>query len=76
MYAKKGQFLILAVFQKCMGFYIKFWVAVLNSECKNYPMKRISGNFSDFIDFGHQVRVCKKRSFLNISCNSKYMGFT
>ena len=40
------------------------------------PYKRISGNFFDFIDFGHQVRVCEKRSFLNISCNSKYMGFT
>ena len=38
--------------------------------------ERISGNFFDFIDFGHQVRVCKKRSFLNISCNSKYIGFT
>ena len=36
------------------------------------PYERISGNFFDFIDFGHQVRVCKKRSFLNISCNSKY----
>ena len=40
------------------------------------PYERISGNFSDFIDFGHQVRVCEKRSFLNISCNSKYMGLT
>ena len=32
------------------------------------PYERISGNFSDFIDFGHQVRVCEKRSFLKISC--------
>ena len=24
------------------------------------PYERISGNFFDFIDFGHQVRVCKK----------------
>ena len=92
------------------------------------PYERILRNFSDFIDFGHQVRVCekynssilaviqniwdlhefglqiefrtqnypmkkfraiffislilvirsayaKKRSFLNISCNSKYMLF-
>ena len=38
------------------------------------PYERISGNFSDFIDFGHQVRVCKKRSHLNISCNSKKYG--
>ena len=40
------------------------------------PYERISGNFFDFIDFGHQVRVCEKRSFFNISCNSKYMGLT
>ena len=33
-------------------------------------------NIFYFIDFGHQVRVCKKRSFINISCNTKYMGFT
>ena len=38
------------------------------------PYETISGNFFDFIDFGHQVRVCKKRSHLNISCNSKNMG--
>ena len=40
------------------------------------PYERISGYFSDFIDFGHQVRVCKKRSFPSISCISKYMGLT
>ena len=40
------------------------------------PYERISGNFFDFIDFGHQVRVCKKRSHLNIRCNSIYMGLT
>ena len=40
------------------------------------PYDRISGNFSNFTDFGQQVRVCKKISFLNISCNSKYMGLT
>ena len=40
------------------------------------PYERISGNFFDFIDFGYQVRVCKKRSHLNISCNSKNMGLT
>ena len=38
------------------------------------PYERISGNFFDFIDFSHQVRVCKKRSHLNISCNSKNIG--
>ena len=40
------------------------------------PYERISGIFSDFTDFGHQVCVCKKRSFLTISCISKCMGFT
>ena len=40
------------------------------------PYERISSIFSDFTDFGHQVRVCKKRSFFNISCISKCMGFT
>ena len=27
------------------------------------PYERISGNIFDFIDFGHQVRVCKKDNF-------------
>ena len=48
----------------------------MNSERKNYPKKEFRAFFSDFTDFGHQVRVCKKRSHLNISCNSKNMGFT
>ena len=47
----------------------------MNSQRKNYPMKEFRAIFFDFIDFGHQVRVCKKRSYLNISCNSKNMGF-
>ena len=58
------------------------YVIYINLGCRfefrmqKLPYKRISGNFFDFIDFGHQVRVYEKRSFLNISCNSKYMGFT
>ena len=40
------------------------------------PYERISGNFSDFINFGHQVRVCEKRPVFNISCISKCIGFT
>ena len=58
------------------------YVIYINLGCRfefrmqKLPYKRISGNFFNFIDFGHQVRVCEKRSFLNISCNSKYMGFT
>ena len=74
-YAKKGQFSNISCISKCMGFTL-IWVADLNSECKNYPMKEFLRNFSGFIDFGHQVRVCKKISFLNITCNSKYMGLT
>ena len=66
---------ILAVIQKIWDLY-KSGLQIRFQNHKNYPMERISGRFFDFIDFGHQVRVCKKRSHLNISCNSKNMGFT
>ena len=62
--------------------YFKMYGIYTNLGCRfefrmqKLPYERILGNFSDFIDFGHQVRVCKKRSFLNITCNSKYMGLT
>ena len=62
--------------------YFKIYGTYINLGCRfefrteNLPYEKISGNFSDFIDFGNQVLVCKKRSFFNISCNSKYMGFT
>ena len=50
----------------------RFWSS---GPCmQKLPYERISGNFSDFIDFGHQVRVCKKTSFPSISCISKYMN--
>ena len=52
-----------------MGFRFEFTTQKL-------PYERISGNFSDFIDFGYQIRVCEKRSFPNISCISKCMEFT
>ena len=73
-YAKKGNFPILTVFQNVwdlhkFGLHIEF-------RTQKLPYERISGNFFDFIDFGHQVRVCEKRSFFNISCNSIYMGLT
>ena len=54
----------------------------INLGCKfefrtqKLPYERISGNFSNFTDFRHQFRVCEKRTFLNISCNWKYMGLT
>ena len=71
---KKASFSILAVFQNVWDLH-KFGCR-FEFRMQKLPYERISGNFSDFIDFGHQVRVCKKRSFLNISCNSKYMGLT
>ena len=60
--------------------YFKIYAIYINLGCRfefrtqKLPYERISGNFSDFTDFGHQVRVCKKRSHLNISCNSKKYG--
>ena len=73
-YAKKDHFSILAVIQNIWDLH-KFGLQI-EFRTQKLPYKRISGNFFDFIDFGHQVPVCEKRSFLNISCNSKYMGFT
>ena len=73
-YAKKCHFSILAVFQNVWDLH-KFGLQI-EFRTQKLPYDRISGNFFDFIDFGHQVRVCEKRSFFNISCNSKYMGFT
>ena len=72
-YAKKDHISILAVIQK-------IWTYI-NLGCRfefrtqKLPYERISGNFSDFIDFGHQVLECEKRSFFNISCISKCMVF-
>ena len=73
-YAKKDNSSILAVIQNIWDLH-KFGLQI-EFRTQKLPYERISGNFFDFIDFGYQVRVCKKRSFLNISCNSKYMGFT
>ena len=72
---KKDQISILAVIQKKYGIYINLGCR-FEFRTQKLPYERISGNFFDFIDFGHQVRVCKKRSHLNISCNSKNMGLT
>ena len=35
----------------------RFWSS--GPGMQKLPYERISGNFSDFIDFGHQVRVCE-----------------
>ena len=72
---KKDQISILAVIKKKYGIYINLGCR-FEFRTQKLPYERISGNFFDFIDFGHQVRVCKKRSHLNISCNSKNMGLT
>ena len=123
-YAKKYHFPVLAVFQNIWDLH-KIWVADLNSEGKNYPMKEFRAifpissilvimrkkNFSilavfqnvwDLHKFGLQIWIqnakttlwknfgqffrfhrfwssgpgMQKRPFLNISCNSKYMGLT
>ena len=73
-YAKKDNFSILAVIQNIWDLHILG--CRFEFRTQKLPYERISGNFFDFIDFGHQVRVCKKRSFLNISCNSKCKGFS
>ena len=70
-YAKKDHFSILAVFQNIWDLH-KFGLQIWIQNAKITLWKNF-GQFFDFIDFGHQVRVCKKRSFLNISCNSKWV---
>ena len=72
---KKYPFLNISCNSKKYGIYINLGCR-FEFRTQKLPYERISGNFFDFIDFGHQVRVCKKRSHLNISCNSKNMGFT
>ena len=71
---EKDQFSILVVFQNIWDLH-KFGFQIWIQKAK-ITLWMNFGQFFDFIDFGHQVRVCKKRSFFNISCNSKYMGFT
>ena len=72
---KKDHISILAVIQKKYGIYINLGCR-FEFRTQKLPYERISSNFFDFIDFGHQVQECKKRSHLNISCNSKNMGLT
>ena len=57
-YAKKDHFSILAVIQNIWDLH-KFGLQIWIQNAK-ITLERISGNFFDFIDFGHQVRVCKK----------------
>ena len=72
---EKKTFLSISCISKCMGTYINLGCR-FEFRTQKLPYERILGNFFDCIDFGHQVRVCKKRSLFNISCISKCMGFT
>ena len=62
---KKVSFLNISCISKCMGSYINLGCR-FEFRTQKLPYERISGNFSDFIDFGHQVRVCKKRPHFSI----------
>ena len=73
-YAKKDHFSILPVIQNIWDLH-KFGLQIWIHNAKITLWKNF-GQFFDFIDFGHQAWVSKKRSFLNITCNSKYMGLT
>ena len=48
----------------------------MNSQRKNYPMKEFRAIFPISSILVIRSGYAKKRLFHNISCNSKYMGFT
>ena len=58
-YAKKRSNLNISCNSKKYGIYINLGCR-FEFRMQKLPYKRISGNFFDFIDFGYQVRVCKK----------------
>ena len=60
-YAKNDHFSILAVIQNIWDLH-KFGLQIWIHNAQITLWKNF-GNFSDFIDFGHQVRVCKKGHF-------------
>ena len=71
VYAKKGNFSILAVIQNIWDlhkFGLQIWIH--NTEITLWK------NFGQFYRFHQFWSSCEKRSFLNISCISKCMGFT
>ena len=71
---KKDNISILAVIQNIWDLH-KFGLQIWIQNAK-ITLWNNFGQFFWFYRFCHQVLVCKKRSFLNISCNSKYMGLT
>ena len=58
---KKDHSSILAVIENIWDLH-KFGLQI-EFRTQKLPYERISGNFFYFIDFGHQVRVCKKDNF-------------
>ena len=69
---KKDNFSILAVIQNIWDLH-KFGLQIWIQNAK-ITLWNNFGQFFRFHRFCHQVLVCKKRSFLNISCISKCMG--
>ena len=61
-YAKKDHFSILAVFQYIWDLH-KFWVADLNSERKNYPMKEFRAIFPNSSILVIRSAYAKKGNF-------------
>ena len=73
-YPKKGQFLNISCISKCMGF-TQISCCRFEFRTQKLPYVRISGNFSDFINFGNQVlRMRKNDQFLNITWYFKMYG--
>ena len=58
-YAKKRSHLNISCNSKKYGIYINLGCR-FEFRAQKLPYEWISGNFLDLIDFGHQVRVCKK----------------
>ena len=54
----------------------EIWVADLNSERKNYPMKEFRAIYPITSILVIRSAYAKKRPVFNISCISKCMGFT
>ena len=74
-YAKKDHISILAVIKKNMGF-TKIWVADLNSERKNYPMKEFRAIFPISSILVIRSGYAKKDHFSILAVIQKNMGFT
>ena len=74
-YGKKDHFSILAVIQNIWDLH-KFGLQIWIQNAKNYPMKEFRVIFPISSILVIRSGYAKKKSFLNISSISKYMGFT